>query len=162
VVITVMVCWTALASVFALMLGYSRIPYAAARDGFFFSAFAGLHPRGDFPHVALLVLGVVTVVASFFPLEAVIGALMTTRILVQFIAQIAAVSRLRWRGSHPAAFRMTWYPWPALIALAGWTYIFATSGAYYIAWGVATLAAGTASYLAWRVLARSGRGGAGG
>jgi hypothetical protein len=57
---------------------------------------------------------------------------------------------------------MTWYPWPALIALAGWTYIFATSGAYYIAWGVATLAAGTASYLAWRVLARSGRGGAGG
>ena len=59
-IVTVLICWTAFASVFALMLGYSRIPYAAARDGFFFSAFARLHPRGDFPHVSLLVLGAVT------------------------------------------------------------------------------------------------------
>ena len=143
VVVTVLICWTAFASVFALLLGYSRIPYAAARDGYFFSAFARLHPRGDFPHVSLLVLGAVTVVASFFPLDAVISALFTTRILVQFIAQIGAVAMLRRRSaagggdispapsvgdlrpppggmqaapdpaSRPSTFRMALYPLPA-------------------------------------------------
>src|ERR1044072_1579518 len=33
---TAMVLWTAFGSVFALLLGYSRIPYAAALDGYFF------------------------------------------------------------------------------------------------------------------------------
>ena len=79
---TVLVCWTAFASVFTLMLAYSRIPYAAARDGFFFSAFARLHPRGDFPHVSLLVLGAVAMGASFFSLDAVISVFVTSRILV--------------------------------------------------------------------------------
>ena len=97
---TVLVCWTAFASVFTLMLGYSRIPYAAARDGFFFSVFARLHPRGDFPHVSLLVLGAVAMGASFFALDAVINAFVTSRILVQFIAQIAAVARLRRQGAR--------------------------------------------------------------
>ena len=100
---TVLMCWTAFASVFALLLAYSRIPYAAARDGFFFSAFARLHPRGDFPHVSLLVLGAVAMGASFFALDAVISALVTTRILVQFIAQIAAVARLRRQGAATPA-----------------------------------------------------------
>jgi amino acid transporter len=161
-VITVMICWTAFASVFALMLGYSRIPYAAARDGFFFSAFARLHPRGNFPHVSLLVLGAVTVVAGFFPLEAVITALISTRILVQFIAQIGALVMLRRRGTGISTFRMICYPWPAAIALAGWIYIFATSGVQYVAWGLVTLAAGVICYLAWRGVARSGPGPTGG
>ncbi|MHB1038359.1 MAG: amino acid permease [Pirellulales bacterium] len=155
-VITVMICWTAFASVFALMLGYSRIPYAAARDGFFFSVFARLHPRGNFPHVSLLVLGAVTVVAGFFPLEAVITALISTRILVQFIAQIGALAMLRRRPSGVATFRMICYPWPALIALAGWVYIFTTSGIQYVAWGLLSLAAGVACYFAWCRFARSG------
>jgi amino acid transporter len=168
VVVTVLICWTAFASVFALMLSYSRIPYAAARDGFFFSAFARLHPRGDFPHVSLLVLGAVTVVASFFPLDAVISALFTTRILVQFIAQIGAVAMLRRRSAGgagavspespaggPPTFRMALYPLPAVIALAGWVFGFACAGGWYILAGVATLLAGIVAYTVWRLCARA-------
>jgi basic amino acid/polyamine antiporter, APA family len=184
VVVTVLICWTAFASVFALMLSYSRIPYAAARDGFFFSAFARLHPRGDFPHVSLLVLGGVTVVASFFPLDAVISALFTTRILVQFIAQIGAVVLLRrgWvaraagvsqepgvdslglapaaepgapdRAAGPSTFRMALYPLPAVIALVGWLFGFACAGIWYILAGVATLLAGIIAYAVWRSIER--------
>jgi amino acid transporter len=165
VVITVLICWTAFASVFALLLSYSRIPYAAARDGFFFSAFARLHPRGDFPHVSLLVLGAVTVVASFFPLDAVISALFTTRILVQFIAQIGAVAMLRRRSAAgvgdappaPSAFRMALYPLPALVALAGWVFGFACAGGWYILAGLATLLAGSVAYALWRLIQRPDR-----
>ena len=149
VFISVLICWTALASVFALMLGYSRIPYAAARDGFFFSAFGRLHPRGDFPHVSLLVLGAVSAVASLFTLEQVISALMCTRILVQFIAQIAAATLLRRQGGKTPGFRMALYPLPSVIALIGWGFIFATSGIWYIVGGGGTLAAGTAIYAVW-------------
>jgi len=148
-IMTVLICWTAFASVYALMLGYSRIPYAAARDGFFFSAFAKLHPRGDFPHVSLLVLGAVTMGASFFTLEEVIAALLTTRILVQFIAQIQAVDMLRRRGNSVSIFRMALYPIPSVIAIAGWTFIYVTTKWVYIAGGSASLVAGIAAYGVW-------------
>ena len=148
-IITVMICWTAFAGVFVLLLSYSRIPYAAARDGFFFSAFARLHPRGDFPHVSLLVLGAVAMGAGFFDLDAVISALLSTRILVQFIAQIGALGLLRRKAPQAFTFRMAWYPLPSLIALAGWIYIFATSGSTYILGGLASLAAGIVAYVAW-------------
>lgn len=46
---TAMILWTAFGSVFALLLGYSRIPYAAARDGYFFKIFGRLHPTKHFP-----------------------------------------------------------------------------------------------------------------
>ncbi len=149
VLLTVLICWTAFASVFALLLGYSRIPYAAARDGYFFSAFSRLHPRGDFPHVSLLVLGAITIIASFFPLDAVISAMMVTRILIQFIAQNVAVVLLRRRGATTSSFRMALYPLPCLIALLGWLFIFATTGVWYILGGVGTLILGLAAYAAW-------------
>jgi amino acid transporter len=148
-VMTVLVCWTAFASVFTLTLAYSRIPYAAARDGFFFTAFSHLHPRGDFPHVSLLVLGAVAMGASFFSLDAVINAFVTSRILVQFLAQIAAVARLRAQEARNTGFRMMLYPLPALVALIGWSYIFATSDLEYGLGAVAMLAAGGAAYVVW-------------
>ena len=46
---TLLVVWTGIGSVFALLLGYSRIPYAAANDGTFFRVFGQVHPRGHFP-----------------------------------------------------------------------------------------------------------------
>lgn len=147
--ITVMILWTAFASVFALMLAYSRIPYAAAREGFFFSPFARLHPRGDFPHISLLALGAVAAGASLFSLDAVIKALMTTRILIQFIAQIFAVHLLRQAKTTVSTFRMALYPLPSLLALAGWIYIFATSGLRYSLGGLLTLGAGIIAYLLW-------------
>lgn len=155
-IMTVLICWTAFASVFTLLLGYSRIPYAAARDGFFFSVFARLHPRADFPHISLLVLGAVAMVASFFTLEAVITALISTRILVQFVAQIGAVALLRRKAAGGPTFRMMLYPLPSAIALIGWLYIFATSGVAYISGGLATLLVGIGAYFLWSRCRRDG------
>jgi amino acid transporter len=146
---TVLVCWTAFASVFTLMLAYSRIPYAAARDGFFFSAFTRLHPRDDFPHVSLLILGAVAMGASFFSLDAVISIFVTSRILVQFLAQIGAVARLRSRRTDKSGFQMMMYPLPALVAVVGWSYIFATSDLDCSLGAIAMLAAGVVAYVVW-------------
>jgi amino acid transporter len=146
-VVTVLVLWTAFASVFALLFGYSRIPYAAAVEGHFFQAFARLHPRGRFPHVSLLVLGALAIAASFFELDAVISALLTSRILIQFLGQIVALDWLRKRRADvERPFRMWLYPLPAAAAFAGWSYIFATSGWTYAGFGVLTLMSGAAAY----------------
>ncbi|MGO9262024.1 MAG: APC family permease [Bryobacteraceae bacterium] len=151
VVATVLVLWTAFASVFALLLGYSRIPYAAAADGHFFRVFARLHPSGKFPHVSLLAMGMLAIGASFGSLDAVISALLTSRILVQFIAQIFALDRLRrHRPEIARPFRMWLYPVPSVIAFAGWAYIFLTSGWGFIGFGLLTLAMGVAAYAIWK------------
>ena len=145
--ITVLVLWTALASVFALLLGYSRIPYAAAINGHFFRIFARLHPSGRFPHVSLLVMGSLSIAASLWSLEAVISALLTSRILIQFIGQIFALHYLRrHRLDIVRPFRMWLYPVPSVAALAGWAYIFVTSGWTYLGFGLLTLMAGVAAY----------------
>ncbi len=150
-VATALVLWTALASVFALLLGYSRIPYAAAADGHFFGVFARLHPEGKFPHVSLLAIGLLAIGASFWSLDAVISALLTSRILVQFIAQIFALDRLRrHRPEIPRPFKMWLYPLPSALAFLGWAYIFLTSGWIFIAFGLLTLAMGVAAYAVWR------------
>ena len=44
-------------TIFSLLLGYSRVPYAAALDGNYFKIFAKLHPKHHFPYVALLTMG---------------------------------------------------------------------------------------------------------
>lgn len=81
-IFTLMILWTGFASCFALLLGYSRIPFAAARDGYFFRIFARLNPRGQFPDVSLIVIGGIAIACSFFSLGLVIDALLVTRILV--------------------------------------------------------------------------------
>lgn len=144
--VTVLVLWTALASVFALLLGYSRIIWAAAKAGDFFAVFARLHPTGNFPHVAVLVLGTIAIAGSFFTLDDVIPALLTTRILVQFMGQIWALHRLRSQPGFEMPFRMWWYPMPSIIAFLGWLYIFATSGGKFIAFGILTLVVGIGAW----------------
>lgn len=149
--ITILVLWTALASVFALLFGYSRIPYAAAVNGDFFSVFARLHPRDRFPHVSLVVMGGLAMLASLWNLDAVISALLTSRILVQFIAQILALHFIRkHRPDIARPFRMWLYPVPAVVALVGWVYIFLSSEWRYIAFGLAIMLAGMAAYGLWR------------
>ncbi len=141
-VFTFLILWTAFGSVFALLLGYSRIPFAAARDGYFFSVFGRLHPTKQFPHVSLIVLGVIAAVCALLPLGLVIDALITTRIIVQFIGQVFAVMLLRARKPDmPRPFRMWLYPVPAFVALAGWIFLLLTSGWYLIALGVGMLRA---------------------
>jgi amino acid transporter len=147
---TLLVLWTAFGSVFALLLGYSRVPYAAAREGYFFSVFARLHPTKGFPYVSLLVLGLLAIVCSFFPLGIVIDALIATRILVQFVGQIAGVILLRRRRPEmPRPYRIWLYPATTIVALAGWLFIFATTGVAVILFGIGVLALGSAAFLLW-------------
>src|SRR5438128_7147779 len=147
---TAMILWTAFGSVFALLLGYSRVPYAAAKDGYFFKVFARLHPSGGFPYVSLIVLGVLSIFAGFVSLGMVIDALITTRILVQFIGQIGALTLLRRRAPELARpYRMWLYPVPSLIALLGWIFIFATTPPMVIAFGLGALLLGVVCFAAW-------------
>jgi len=123
-VAAVLIMWTAFASVFSLLLGYSRVPFAAARDGNYFRVFAKVHPRHRFPYVSLLVMAGIATVFCFFRLADVIAALVVIRILVQFLAQIIGVIVFRvCRPDVPRPFRMWLYPLPALLALAGFVYV---------------------------------------
>ena len=122
--VTMLVMWTAFASVFSLILGYSRVPYAAALDGNYFKAFARVHPVYRFPHVSLLALGGAGLLFCFFSLADVISALVVIRILLQFIVQAVGLIVLRIRQPEmPRPFRMWLYPIPALLAIAGFCYI---------------------------------------
>ena len=143
-----MIVVTAFASLFALLLGYSRVPYAAAKDGVFFRWFGELHKTKEFPHRSLLLVGGLAVLASFLSLEQVILALMAARILIQFIGHTIALFLIRWkRPDIERPFKMWFYPLPALVSLAGYTYVFASLGPWYMLFGLATLALGTVVYL---------------
>ena len=116
---TLLILWTAFGSVFALLLGYSRIPYAAARDGYFFRVFGRLHPTKHFPHVSLLVLGLIAILCSLFSLGMVIDALITTRILVQFIGQVLRDAASGHPPPLPRPLRVVFSPPPAGVAGGG-------------------------------------------
>lgn len=149
-IFTLLVLWTAFGSVFALLLGYSRIPFAAAESGYFFRAFARLHPTKGFPYVSLLVLGAISIVAGFFSLGTVIDALIVTRILVQFMGQVVGLILLRRHAPDMARpYRMWLYPIPALVAMIGWIFVFATTEVRVIAFGVGVLALGCVAFLVW-------------
>ena len=122
--IAALIIWTAFASVFSLLLGYSRVPYAAALDGNYFPAFARVHPEKRFPTVSLLALGAVAMLFCLLRRADVIAALVVIRILLQFIVQAVGVIVLRYRQPDlPRPFRMWLYPLPALMAIAGFVFI---------------------------------------
>ena len=122
--VTGLVIATAFASVFSLMLGYSRVPYAAAKDGNYFKAFAKVHPVYRFPHVSLLALGVVAAMFCFLRLKDAIAALVVIRLILQFLVQAVGLIVLRIRRPDlPRPFRMWFYPVPVVLASAGFLYI---------------------------------------
>ncbi len=119
-----LIVWTAFASVFSVLLGYSRVPYAAAVDRNYFSAFARIQPEKRFPTVSLLVLGALSVFFCIFRLGDLIAALIVTRILFQFLLQAVGLILFRRRlGGQPNPFRMPLYPIPALLAIAGFVFV---------------------------------------
>jgi amino acid transporter len=144
-VVTVLVLITAFASTYGGLLAFSRIPYAAARDGRFPRLFAHLDPKRDFPDAALITIGVLALPACLFSLSDVINALIAAGILVQSIAQIVALAVMR-RRDPAAPFRVPLYPLPSLIALAGWGYLFYASGKNAMLYGVTTVLAGAVVY----------------
>ncbi|HMK03497.1 MAG TPA: APC family permease [Ferruginibacter sp.] len=127
---TIMILWVALASLFAVMLGYSRIPYAAAVDGSFFKIFAKLHPTRNFPYVSLLVLAAFAFVFSLlFRMSDVISGILAMRIMIQFIGQAVGVIILRKRnGTKNLPYKMPLYPLPVILVIAMWLFVFYSTG----------------------------------
>ncbi len=127
-IMTLLMLWIAFSSIFSLLLGYSRIPYAAAADGNFFKVFARLHPRGNFPSISLITLGIIASVFSLGRLPDVIGSLVATRVLIQYLPQAVGLFVLRFRAPDmKRPFRMWLYPVPGLISILGWLYILGTA-----------------------------------
>jgi amino acid transporter len=148
--VTALLIWSCFGSAFAALLGYSRIPYGAARYGHFFGAWGRVHPLHRIPHVSLLAVGGLTLFWSFFDLQNVISALITTRILEQFIGQIFGVVLLRVREpKRDRPYRMWLYPAPCGLALAGWLYMYVAAGLPFIVLGLVTLALGGGVFLLW-------------
>ncbi|MEO6727207.1 MAG: amino acid permease [Blastocatellia bacterium] len=152
IAVTLMILWTAFGSVFALLLGYSRIPFAAARDGYFFKIFSRLHPRHNFPYFSLVVIGAISILCSFLSLGTVIDALIALRILVQFIGQIVAVTLLRKNAPQlDRPYRIWLYPIPSLIALVGWLFIFVTMEWQIKLYSLAAFVVGIVCFLIWAI-----------
>lgn len=154
--VTLMILWVAFASLFSVMLGYTRIPYAAAEDGRFFKVFAKLHPTKNFPYVSLLGLGATAFVFSLlFRLSDVITAILAMRIMVQFIGQAIGVIILRKRrGSSTLPFKMFLYPLPVILAVVVWLLIFISTGWKFALSGTAVTVLGITAYI---IAARMGK-----
>ncbi|MCX6274438.1 MAG: amino acid permease [Bacteroidetes bacterium] len=146
IVATVLILWIGLASLFAVMLGYSRVPYAAAVDGNYFKIFARLHPTKNFPHVSLLILAATAFVFSLlFKLKEVITAIIVMRILIQFVSQAVGVILLR-KKKEAMPYKMILFPLPAIIAILVWMFIFFSSGLPYILGALGVIASGMVVY----------------
>jgi amino acid transporter len=144
---TSLILFVTASSLYAVILGYSRIPFAAARDGQFFRVFGRLHPTKHFPYVSLLTIGAVTLPFCFFTLGQLVSWLIQVQILLQFVWQCAAVILLRrYRPDVAKPFRMWLYPLPALVSLAMWIYIFLSAPPAGIIFSVAFLALAVAAY----------------
>lgn len=150
VLVSVLLIVSSIGSGFAALLSYSRIPYGAARHGHFFSIFGRVHPTHRIPHLALLLVGGLTISLCFFDLQDVITALIVTRILEQFIGQVIGVMLLRHtQPERPRPYRIWLYPLPCIVALVGWAYLYICSDLPFILLGFATLAAGVVAFLLW-------------
>jgi amino acid transporter len=145
----VLILVASFASVFAILLGYSRIPFAAARQGEFFQIFARVHPTRDFPHISLIILGVLSACACMLSLGTLISLVIVIQAMVQFLAQCVAVVLLRRRAVEADApsFRMPLYPFPVVVAFLGWLFILISSGVSNILFALTITFGGLAIFL---------------
>ena len=154
-IMTILIVVTAFASVFAGLLGGSRVPYHAAHEKVFLSVFGRLHPRHGFPHVALLAMGVVTAIGTFFDLQEVINMLLAATIIVQSIAQILALVVLRKRQPGlERPYRQWLYPVPCIVALLGWIYVYVSASTLSLVLSGAWMVAGLVIFVVWARLNR--------
>jgi len=148
VLMTALILFVTASSLYGVILGYSRIPFAAAREGQFFRVFARVHPTKHFPHVSLVTLGALAIPFCFFSLGQIVSWLILVQIVSQFIWQCAGVILLRrYRPDVPQPFVMWLYPVPALIALGLWVYVFVSAPVSGMLFAAGVVAAGVAAYL---------------
>jgi amino acid transporter len=146
-VMMVLILIVTASSLYAGILGYSRIPFAAARDVQFFRVFARIHPTKQFPHVSLLTIGAIALPFCFLSLGQIVNWLMQVQVFTECIWRSAGVILLhRYRKDIPQPFMMWLYPLPALIALVLWVGVFFTGPLSGIIFSLAFLAAGVVAY----------------
>ncbi|AIG77690.1 APC family permease [Amycolatopsis japonica] len=149
-VITVFIVIAAIGSVFAGLLGGSRVPFEAARDKVFLPVFAKLHPKLNLPTAGVLTMGAIAAIGSLFTLTAVINAAVTVLVLIQSLAQVAAIVVLRRRRPElERPYRQWLYPIPTIIALLGWVYIYFSATWLSIGLSVGWIVLGVAAFLAY-------------
>lgn len=136
VLVTILILCIAFSSLFAVVLGYSRVPYAAAVDGNFFKPFAKLHPTKNFPYISLIVLCTLGFIFSLlFKLAEVISSILAMRIVIQFIGQAVGVVMLRKRfGEKDLPFKMMLFPLPVILSIVIWAFLFVSTG-WFALWG---------------------------
>ncbi len=149
-IMTLLIILTAFASGYTGLLAGSRLPYNAAKDGLFFKPFGALHKRMSFPHVSLLIMGLITAIGCFLNLQTIINTLVAASILVQFIGQIGALTILRYKQPELRRPYREWlHPLCSLIALVGWVYIFFTSPYPSVPLAVGWVVLGIVAYVIW-------------
>lgn len=148
-IITLLVLWVAFASVFSATLGYSRIPYAAAQDGAFFSVFGKLHPTKNFPYISLLALGAVAFIFSLLiRMSDAIDAILAMRILIQFVGQgVGLFLLVNRKGRKIISWKMPFFPVPAIMAMLIWLAIFYATGWKMMLSGIIVIVCGILAFL---------------
>jgi len=157
-VATLLILFIAASALFAGILGYSRIPYAAALKGDFFAIFGKVHPKHKFPHVSLLLLGGAGFLFSLlFRLGEVITAILMMRMLVQFVTQAVGLIMLRYKKrDEPRPFRMPLFPIPAILSIAIWLFIFFSNEVKYQLFAACIVVSGTVVfYLRDKIVSRA-------
>lgn len=147
---TLLILVIALSSLYANLLTFSRVPYAAASEGRFFKVFARVHPTAHFPSFSVLYMGTASAMCCLLDLDALINTVTILYLMIAAVPMVPAITLLRQnRPDIKRPFRMWLYPLPSMVALAGWIFVIVTSGWTYVGSGAAVMAAGTAAYL-WR------------
>ncbi len=149
-IVTVLIVIAAVGSVFAGLLGGSRVPFEAARDKVFLSMFGKLHPKLNLPTAGVLTMGAITIIGSLFTLTDVINAAVATLVIIQSLAQVAAIVTLRRRQPNlKRPYRQWLYPVPTLLALVGWVYIYVSATWLSIGLSLGWIAVGAIAYLVY-------------
>ena len=148
IVMTGLILFVAASSLYALILGYSRIPYAAAKDGNFFGSSRTSTRRSTSPTCRSRQSPSCRFPFCFFSLGQIVSWLVQVQVLLQFIWQCAAVVLLRrYRTDIPQPFTMWLYPWPAVLSGALWLFIFFTGPRDGIVFSFAFLLMGLVAYV---------------
>ncbi|MFG1929677.1 APC family permease [Mycobacterium sp. NPDC048908] len=147
-VITVLIVVAAIGSVFAGLLGGSRVPFEAARDKVFLPVYGNLHPKLKLPTAGVLTMGVITMIGSLFTLTTIINAAVATLVIIQSLAQVAAIIVLRRRQPNlPRPYRQWLYPLPTIVALIGWVYIYVSASWLSIGLSIGWIVVGAIAFL---------------
>ncbi|MFC5096267.1 APC family permease [Amycolatopsis plumensis] len=148
--ITVLIVIAAIGSVFAGLLGGSRVPFEAARDKVFLPVFGKLHPKLHLPTAGVLTMGAITILGSLFTLTTVINAAVATLVIIQSLAQVAAIVVLRFRQPNlKRPYRQWLFPVPTIIAGIGWVYIYVSADWLSIGLSLGWIVIGAVAYLVY-------------